>query len=152
MTLWCHHTSPDHLFPDFFYAREKTINLLKLLLLFWLGFFLRGGRTGGGLLLAGDSNPNGMNLDGSFIELSSWRASCGQWARGFMCWFSQNSYPNPTQWVLLLPPFFNILKKLRQKQEKSSAQSHSCDSPTSVGFQSPCLCSQCRGRKELRHV
>lgn len=24
MTLWCHHTSPDHLFSHFFHAKEKT--------------------------------------------------------------------------------------------------------------------------------
>lgn len=62
---------------------------------------------------------------------------CSQWARGLMCWVSQNSYPNPTGWVLLLSPFFNILKKQTQKQEKLTAQSHSCDWTMSIRFQSP---------------
>lgn len=39
--------APDHLFPGFSHAREKTINLFQLLLLFLLGLVL--GWEGGGL-------------------------------------------------------------------------------------------------------
>ena len=43
---------------------------------------------------------------------------------------------------------FSILKILRQRQEKSPAQSHSSDWIHIGGIPQPCLCSQCRGRKE----